>query len=723
MNLEAAKQTFLDESLDLLRDMEEALLSFDQHASEPEAVNALFRAAHTIKGSAGLFGFEDVVRFTHFVESVLDRLRCGTIVAAPELVTVLLESGDYIETLVKSAIDGKALTAEICDRGATLLGRLSEYLPAKLGAAALPTFSPESAPDVAADGGARLGGSNWHISFRPGREVLRDGMDPLAFVHYLATLGEIVHIETLPDALPGIDELDPEQCYLGFEIELRSGASRQDIRAVFEFIEADSLLRILPPDARLEEYIAHIQELPEAPSRLGEILVACGALTRRELEQALAAQVAIAPSADQGAPRLGEILTQSSTVALPVVDAALDKQRRNDERRAAEARSVKVPADKLDSLINLVGELVIAASGTNLLAQKARRTDLVESASQVSRLVEDVRDAALRLRMVQIGEVFGRFPRVVRDLSRELGKEIELAITGAETELDKSMVERLGDPLMHLVRNAIDHGLESADQRTAAGKPTRGVVGLTARHESGSIVIEVKDDGRGLDRKRILRKAIEQGLATESQSLDDDEVLALIMQPGFSTAEQVTNLSGRGVGMDVVRAAIDALRGSIQIQSEPGEGTTMRLTLPLTLAIIDGFQVGLDRARFILPLDLVVECIDLPASHSQERPDLLNLRGQALPFVRLRRLFELPGPAPRRQNVVIVQHAGRRAGLVVDALLGECQTVIKPLGALFERLRGISGSTILPDGEVGLIIDVPQLVQLATARPSLKAVA
>lgn len=723
MNLQAAKQTFLDESLDLLHDMEETLLSFDHRASEPEAVNALFRAAHTIKGSAGLFAYDEVVRFTHFVESVLDRLRGGAIAASPELVTVLLESGDHIETLVKNAIDGKSLSAEASDRGEALLGRLSEYLPAKEGAVALPASSDEPASEVAVDGGARLGGNNWHISFRPGREVLRDGMDPIAFIHYLATLGEIVHIETVPDALPAIGALDPEQCYLGFEIELKSGASRQDIRAAFEFIEADSLLRILPPDAKLEEYIALVQELPEAPSRLGEILVACGALTRCELEQALAAQVPVAPSVDRGAPRLGEILTQTGTVPVPVVNAALDKQRRSEEKRAAEARSVKVPAEKLDILIDLVGELVIAASGTNLLAQKARRADLVESASQVSRLVEDVRDAALRLRMVQIGEVFGRFPRVVRDLSRELGKEIDLAITGAETELDKSMVERLGDPLMHLVRNAMDHGLEPADQRTAAGKPARGVIGLEARHESGSIVIEVKDDGRGLDRERVLRKAIEKGLITESQSLDDNEVFALIMQPGFSTAEQVTNLSGRGVGMDVVRAAVEALRGSVHIQSEPGRGSTMRLTLPLTLAIIDGFQVGLDHARFILPLDLVVECIDLPASHNEARIDLLNLRGQALPFVRLRRLFELPGPAPRRQNVVIVQHANRRAGLVVDALLGECQTVIKPLGALFERLQGISGSTILPSGDVGLILDVPQLVQLATARPSIKAVA
>jgi two-component system chemotaxis sensor kinase CheA len=716
MIVDEARGTFFEEAQELLRQMEQILLAFEIGTQNEEAVNELFRAAHTIKGSAGLFRFEEIVSFTHVVESVLDRLRSGALEADDGLLGLLLESGDHIGTLVAAAASDSPLVEAVQALGNALVARLEAFLPRPAETPLAGEFLPEPEPALAVSGGGPLGGADtWHLSLRFGADVLRMGMDPLAFIRYLTTLGDIVHIETLCDALPPIEDFDPEACHLGFELDLRSAASRQEIEAVFEFVQDDAQIRILPPHARVEDYIALIAELPEESSRLGEILVAGGALTRRELEQALRAQAQDAPER-----RLGEILTDAGAVHEQVVEAALDKQKRGEERRAAESRSVKVPADKLDRLIDLVGELVIAGAGTQLLANRSRLGELAESASQVNRLVEEVRDAALRLRMVQIGEVFNRFPRVVRDVSRELGKDIELKISGAETELDKSMVERLGDPLMHLMRNSMDHGLETAEERLARGKPARGTVGLAARHESGSIVIEVRDDGRGLDRERILRKAIEKGLVQESQSLEDGEVYQLILQPGFSTAEKVTNLSGRGVGMDVVKSSIEALRGSIEIQSQAGEGTCMRLTLPLTLAIIDGFLVGVGCARFVLPLEMVVECIELPAGDGAGDRDYLNLRGQVLPFLRLRELFEVPHPAPRRQNVVVVQYGGRQAGLAVDSLMGECQTVIKPLGVLFEKLRGISGSTVLASGEVGLILDVPQLIQLATAREGVQ---
>ncbi|MCC7549476.1 MAG: chemotaxis protein CheA [Burkholderiales bacterium] len=714
MNIDAARNTFFEEAQELLRQMEEILLAFEAGIQDGEAVNALFRAAHTIKGSAGLFGFEEVVGFTHVVESVLDRLRSSAIDIGDELVGLLLDSGDHIGTLVSAAASGSPPDEAALARGGTLIVRLRTFLPRPTETPLAREVLPEPEPALAASGGGPLGGvDTWHLSLRFGADVLRMGMDPLAFIRYLTTLGDIVHLETLCEALPPLEDFDPEACHLGFELDLRSAASRQEIEAVFEFVQDDAQIRIVAPYAKTEEYIALIHALPEDPARLGEILVAGGALTRRELELALMAQ---AQTAEAGGRRLGEILSDSGAVSAPVVDAALDKQKRGEERRAAETRSVKVPADKLDRLIDLVGELVIAGAGTQLLAGRTRQGELIESASQVTRLVEEVRDAALRLRMVQIGEVFGRFPRVVRDVSRELGKDIELKLSGAETELDKSMVERLGDPLMHLLRNAMDHGLEPAAERLVRGKPARGTVSLAARHESGSIVIEVQDDGRGLDRERILKKAIEKGLVQESQSLGDTEIDRLILQPGFSTAERVTNLSGRGVGMDVVKASIEALRGSIEINSRPGEGTCMRLTLPLTLAIIDGFLVGVGGAHFVLPLEMVVECIELPAAGEADGREYLDLRGRVLPFLRLRELFEVPQSAPRRQNVVVVQYGGRRAGLAVDSLMGECQTVIKPLGVLFEKLRGISGSTVLASGEVGLILDVPQLIQAATGR-------
>ena len=343
----------------------------------------------------------------------------------------------------------------------------------------------------------------------------------------------------------------------------------------------------------------------------------------------------------------------------------------------------------------------------------------MEATSVLTRLVESIRDSALQLRMVQIGETFNRFHRVARDVSKELGKEIELVISGAETELDKSVVEKIGDPLMHLVRNAMDHGIEAAAVRAAAGKPAKGRVELNAFHDSGSIVIEVVDDGGGLNKERIEAKALEKGLLQAGQSLSETEIVNLIFEPGFSTVEKVTNLSGRGVGMDVVKKNITALRGTVEVKTERGVGSRFTIRLPLTLAIIDGFLTGVGKASYVIPLDMVIECIEL-ANASADR-DYLNLRGEVLPFVRLRELFEVPGHKPARENVVVVQYAGQKAGIVVDQLLGEFQTVIKPLGTLFRNMRGIGGSTILGSGEVALILDVQALVSRCARSEELLA--
>ena len=595
LDMRAAQETFFEESRELLQQMEDILLAFESGGAEDDAVHGLFRAAHTIKGSAGLFGLDEIVRFTHVVESVLDRVRKAEIATDSALTTLLLSSGDHIGILVSAAAADAVPDAATCARSDELLSLLSAYVASAPASGPVAATTPES-DNVAASGGGPLGVDTWHLSLRFDHEVLRMGLDPIAFIRYLGTLGDVVHLETLTDAMPDIAEYDPEACYLGFELDLASSASRQEIEAVFEFVRDDAQIRILPPHSKVEEYIALILELPEDTARLGEILIAGGALTRRELDEVLAGQ-----ARDENAGRrLGEILVDTGMVSPPVVDAALEKQKQSHDKRLAEAKNVKVPSDKLDLLIDLVGELVIAGAGTQLLARRRKDGDLTESASQVMRLVEDVRDAALRLRMVQIGEVFGRFPRVVRDVSRELGKEIELKLIGAETELDKSMVERLGDPLMHLVRNAMDHGLESPEVRLGRGKPASGSLTLTARHESGNVIIEVQDDGAGLDRDKILAKALDKGLIPSGQNLSDEDVYRLIMLPGFSTAERVTNLSGRGVGMDVVNSGIEALRGSIEITSQPGLGTSIRLCLPLTLAIIDGFLIDVGGSSYVL---------------------------------------------------------------------------------------------------------------------------
>lgn len=374
---------------------------------------------------------------------------------------------------------------------------------------------------------------------------------------------------------------------------------------------------------------------------------------------------------------------------------------------------MKVDVAKLDHLIDLVGELVIAAAGAKIAADREKSAPVEEAVGMVSKLVEEIRDAALGVRMVPIGEVFQRFPRLVRDLSMELGKRVELDIQGAETELDKSMVERLAEPLTHMVRNSLDHGMELESTRLAAGKPAQGTIRFNAYHDTGSIVIEVADDGAGIHRQRVLERAIERGIVPHNHNLSDREILNLIFEPGFSTSQTVTNLSGRGVGMDVVKRSIESLRGEIEIESEEGVGTEIRLRMPLTLAIIDGFMVAVEDRSFVVPLDLVIECADLPrevAIREQGR-GIANLRGEPLPLVRLRELFHIPGQAPARENIVVVEYGGKRLGLVVEGLLGEFQAVIKPLSRLFSKVPGVGGSTILGTGEIALILDVPALVQ------------
>ncbi len=724
MDMDKAQQTFIEESRELLAAMEDALLTLENAPDDADAINAVFRAMHTIKGAAGLFGLDAIVSFTHVAENLMDQVRDGEVAVDDRLIALLLGCRDHIATLIDGAAAGdETPDADLLTAGAGLVTGLQGYLtPTATPAASVADADGKARPAVPAASGGQTENDAWHVSVRFDRDLLRNGFDPLSFIRYLGTLGQLVHVETVSDALPPADEMDAETCYLGFEISLAGALDKATIESAFEFVQDDCTLTILPPHSRLDDYVRLIQDLPEDKARLGEILVACGSLTERELAEGLRIQGMTGETADPahtaaaGSPPLGEILVHREVVQQELVDAALEKQRRTRDAQVREARVIRVDAAKLDDLINLVGELVIAGSSAEMLARRSRNRGLVEANATVGHLVEAIRDSALRLRMVEIGETFNRFRRVVRDVSQELGKEIELVITGAETELDKSVVEKIGDPLMHLVRNAMDHGLEPTARRLQAGKPAKGTLRLHAYHESGSIVIEIADDGGGLNRERILAKAQERGLVQPGQTLSDQEIDYLIFEPGFSTADQVTNLSGRGVGMDVVRRNIDALRGTIGLDSRPGLGTTVSIRLPLTLAIIDGFLVGVGDGAYIIPLDCVVECMKCDPAET-EHQDYINLRGQVLPFLRLRELFRVAGAPPRRQNIVVIQYAGQRVGLVVDHLLGEFQTVIKPLGRLLNHLRGFfAGSTILGSGEVAMILDVQELIRMAVQR-------
>ncbi len=723
MNLDEALLTFIVESRELLEEMESALLTLGEAGQDSEAVNAIFRAAHTIKGSAGLFGLDHIVEFTHVLESVLDDLRSGQITHDAQMVALLLSCRDFMGSLITGLEAGQyEHDSDSALRAGPLLAQLSTYLRSHSTSHAVTTqasvqtqpVTPVAPALVPIDASAN--DNHWHISVRFGADVLRNGMDPLSFVRYLHTLGDVVSIATVADALPTFESMDPESCHLGLEIGIRTDADRATIENVFEFVIDECELHLLPPGRSLEDCAALVQASGMDAARMGAMLLQCGTVTPEELDvvldhQEAASAVAVASDTevDDVVSGLAGVVAEAklALIAEPATHESQNGQAPKAKgAKSQDSASLRVDASRLDQLIDLLGELTIAAAGASLVARRSRNAELEECTSTLTNLVEEVRDTALQLRMVRIGATFNRFQRVVHDLSREIGKDIALAVSGEDTELDKTLVEKLTDPLTHMVRNAMDHGIESPEARVAAGKAARGTVSLNAYHDSGNIVIEVSDDGAGLNRDKIFAKAVERGLVEAEQRLSDNEIFELIFEPGFSTADQVTNLSGRGVGMDVVKRNITALRGSIGVSSVAGHGTKIAVRLPLTLAIIDGFMVSVDKSVFTIPLDMIEECIEFNDESGQ---DFTDLRGQVLPFIRLRQLFGFDTTVPRRQSVVVVRHAGHRAGLIVDTLLGEFQTVIKPLSPIFAQVRCISGSTILGSGDVALILDIPAL--------------
>lgn len=713
MNLDKMKQTYFTETREVLAEMEHLLLEIEKAPGDEELVNALFRAVHTIKGSSGMFGVRSVESFTHVAENVLDRVRKKEVALDVELSAALLACHDHITELLELHQRGadEPLDEETGKRGAALIARLGRYtLEAKTEDTSGSEMTRKE-PAIAATGNGGVGNVNWHISLRFNKSVYRNGLDPFSFINYLRGMGEVVNLVTVIDGMPPMEAMDPEQCYLGFEIDLSAVTTKEAIESAFEFVRDDCQIRIIPPNSSVDLYKKLIQELPENPMNIGEILMQSGTITRSELDAVLAIQ-SEAVAGEKEAPRIGEIIVEQKIAPREVVEAALEKQKQNRAVEEKNKRSMRIDGERLDQLINFVGELVTAGENVKQLAAQNGDGELLESADRMARLIEEIREGAMNMRMVQIGETFRKFERVVRDLSREQGKEIDLVISGADTELDKTITEKISDPLMHIVRNAIDHGIAVPEVRRAQGRSSRGVIRLNAYHETGSIVIEVSDDGGGLSRDRIHAKAVERGLVTPGQQLSDAEILQLIFKPGFSTAEKVTNISGRGVGMDVVKRNIESLRGVVDVESEDGVGTTVRIQLPLTIAIIDGFMFRVGELTYVVPLDMVVECVEFAREEFEgmEGGSFMNLRGSVLPFLSLRDFFREEGEPPARGNVIVVEYARRKAGLVVDKLVGKFQTVIKPMGKIFSNMHWLSGSTIMGTGEVAYIIDVPRMI-------------
>ncbi|KYN91062.1 chemotaxis protein CheA [Vibrio cidicii] len=710
-----AKFIFVQESAELLEQMEDALLAMEQSPHDEEPINQVFRAMHTIKGAAGIFGFDCIVDFTHPVETQMDLVRKGVRSIDSAFIALLLECKDHTERLVGTVTEGMEheMPTELEQAGRELIAQLLQV-------SSTPTpIASETHNPLETQMERENSRDFWVIAldFKP--DALRNGLDPLSFIRYLPRLGHITDIVTLTQDLPTAELMDAESCYLSFRISLISEASKTDIEEVFEFVREDCDVRIVPPNSLQASYLDLLDNLPEENvQRLGEMLINIGAITEQELALALTEQNSPVQSADpqEAGQPLGEILVKHQIVSEPVLEKALHKQQTNREKANKENQSIRVDANRLGHLINLVGELVISNAAVRLMVDKYQMQDAQEVVTNVEALVEEIRDHALQLRMVPIGDTFSRFRRVVRDVSQELGKEIELVITGGEAELDKSVVEKIADPLTHLVRNALDHGIESPAERRANGKPSTGTLRLNALHDSGHIVIQIADDGAGLDLEKIRRKAEVNGLIKADQTLSRRELTRLIFEPGLSTKEQASNLSGRGVGMDVVKRNIDALRGNVEVDSEKGKGTLVTIHLPLTLAIIDGFMVGVGSERYVIPLSMVEECVELDSAQwsSDNQRHHINLRGDMMPCLRLRDFFDVVDEERTdRENLVVVRFGRSRAGLVVDQLFGELQTVIKPLGKVFQGLKGISGATVLGNGNIALILDIQGLISLA----------
>ena len=729
MEIDENIQIFISEGEELLQDMEAALLELEASENDDEILGRIFRAAHTIKGSAGLFGFDHIIHFTHIVENVLDDMRNCLIPTSSDLITVLMRSSDHITSMLNGLADdfeGDKSEEEELILLLTAFKEGGSEEPKEPRVATVNDVPVEG--DTAKDWTvANLGNKldcddeqsdHYRITLRLGPDTFRQGFDPASMFRQLSELGEIRNSEFASSALPLFDELDPEGCFLGWNICFVTEADKTRISEVFNFIEGCELT-ILPPQSKAAAFKHLIEQLPEEEMALGQILLNAGILTEKELQMVLNQQLSRSAAGESPAQHLtGDLLVQNNMVQEEVVKEALTKQSKVREQKQKALNFVKVDSEKLDRLINLVGELVINGAKLEQITDSIQNDELQETMESMTMALEDLRGIALGLRMVPIGATFNRFQRVVRDISKELAKEIKLEIYGAETELDKTVIEKIGDPLMHLIRNSLDHGIEIPKERLRHGKSPEGTITLKAQHEAGYITIQIIDDGKGLDADALLAKGLEKGLIKEGQKISKQEIFNLIFAPGFSTAVEISNISGRGVGMDVVRRNIESLRGNVSIDSELGKGTTITIQLPLTLAIIDGFNVSIDEESYIFPLDMVHECISLTPSQIEEvsMHDYITLREEVLPIVHLKEFFDMGHDSAEernnlRNNIVVVQFSNRKVGLMVDELLGEVQAVIKPLGQVFKGLSGFAGFTILGSGMVALVLDVPSLIK------------
>jgi two-component system chemotaxis sensor kinase CheA len=677
---------YTEECMELLSSMEDSLIALQDGSTSKEDIDAVFRTAHTIKGNSGMFNFDLVISFTHVAENLLTEIRDGHIELSEDMISLLLESKDHLTNLIEfsiSADDGDELSEENKNIHEDLLEKLKAFISNPIAESS----EQKKESNQNEDDTKKENSEAWHISIEFDKSFFTSGMDIISILKYFHDIGDVISTISITSNVPLLDTINPEDTFIGLEIDIKTSATKLEIVDVFEFVEDDVTLFIFK-HSEVKEFKAFLEKSKNA-KLIEDTLIERKVLTKHDFDKVLGREVQIQQSKE--------------------------KKGKDDNKKVMDkSYSLRVDSSKVDALINQISEMVIANASISQRADLLQDNDLIESSIRLTEMLEEIRESVMKIRMVQVGDTFNRFKRIVHDTSKALNKDISLIISGEDTELDKTVIEKISDPLVHIIRNSIDHGIEPIEDRAANGKNKKGTIHLSAYHDAGTIVIEVKDDGKGLDADAILNKAIKNGIVSEAEAEDmtQNEIYNLIFKAGLSTAKEVTNISGRGVGMDVVRRNIEELRGTIEIDSQKGVGSTFAIRLPLTLAIIDGFLVQVGSTNYIVPLEMIQECIELNEEHKKAMNgnNYINLRNTVLPLLDVRTFFKEDDSKIERENIVVVQYAGKRIGLIVDELFGEFQTVIKPMGVIFEKLKGLSGATILGSGEIALIFDIPTLV-------------
>lgn len=684
---------FLEEAKELVSSLENDLLELENNVGDKQLIDQIFRSVHTLKGSSGMVEYSLLTSFAHEFENVLSRVRSGELKATGSLINLFLSSTDLLKQLIN--VDSATAESELGAEVKVALENIRKFKGIQK--------EPEVETKTSSYGAETFSEKYIQINIKFKPDIFSSGTDPLMLLKELSSMGEFVKVKCNPEAIPPMDSFKYDSLYLSWELILKTEMPVSTVENVFIFVRENNTIVFEDVSRRFFEGI----DLRYADKKLGEILEDEGYVTQSDLQKIVDSQ-----------KKMGEMLVENKNIDTNIVNRVLSSQQKS--RDILTSQTIRVDTNKLDRLVNLVGELVIGIAGINqLISEKYHKNrELNDVAEHLDRISRSIQEQVMKTRMVPIEGTFSHFQRIVRDTSRELNKRINLFLAGSETELDKTLIEQIDAPLKHLVRNSIDHGIESPEERIASGKPADGSIWLRAYQQEGKIIIEVEDDGKGIDKKAILKKATEKGLYKGAGELSEKEIYNFIFLPGFTTAKQVTEISGRGVGLDVVRKNIENLRGNVELFSEKGKGTLFRIKLPLTLAIIEGMQVSIGPETITVPLFSIIEAVrpeSTVVKTIEGKGELIEFRGEYLPLIRLYEIFNFKTGVtdPANGLILVLDGHNRKIAMMVDDVLGQQQVVIKSLEKNYRQVPGISGATVLGDGKISLILDVYSLEKLA----------